>query len=101
MKNLFLALGASAVLIGTPILSPPQAQDPTRPIANLQAAGWTVVSRTEEKKELPGIAPYQNLTRVVQVVHYRLTKGDEVMVCEATYDSQRDRYDETCRPASR
>ncbi|MBT6096274.1 MAG: hypothetical protein HOH04_15420 [Rhodospirillaceae bacterium] len=100
MKNLFLALGASAVLIGTPILSPPQAQDKTRPIANLQAQGWKVIHKSEEKKELPGVAPYQDLKRIVQVIHYRLEKGDGLMICEATYDSQRERYDETCRSGS-
>jgi len=101
MKNLLLVLGASALLLGWPIPSGTLAQDPARPIAGLQADGWRITEKREEKQTLPGIAPYENLTRVVQVVHYRLEKGNALMVCTATYDSQRDKYDETCRPGSK
>lgn len=101
MKNLFLALGTSALMIGAAIPPGPQAQDPNRPIANLQSQGWTVSEKSEEKQSLPGLPPYENLTRVVQIVTYKLVKGDAMMVCRATYDSQRDRYDETCRQGSR
>lgn len=101
MKTLFLALGLSVFLIGASIPPGSHAGDPTRPIANLKADGWKVTKKTEEKKELPGIAPYENLTRVVQIINYRLEKGSALMICQAVYDSQRDRYDETCRQGSR
>jgi len=100
MKNLFLALSVSTILAGNPILAPTQAQDKTRPIAGLQDAGWKIVRKTEESKQLPGIAPYENLVRVVHVISYRMQKGSDMMLCQASFDTQRDRYDETCRPAS-
>lgn len=101
MKTLFLALGLSMFVIGASIPPGAGAGDPTRPIADLQANGWKVIEKKEEKKELPGLPPYENLTRVVQIVHYKLEKGAALMICQATYDSQRDRYDESCRQGSR
>jgi hypothetical protein len=101
MKNLFLALGASALIIGAPILSSSQAQDPTQPIAALQASGWKIVDKSEEKQQLPGLPPYESLKRVVQVVHYTLKKENSSMICKAMYDSQREHYEETCQPGSR
>lgn len=98
---MLLVLGASALLAGWPILPASQADDGTLPMAKLQATGWKVVEKREEKKELPGIAPYQNLVRVVQLVHFRLEKDDQVMRCIAEYDSQRDKYTEACRAGSR
>ena len=100
MKYLFLALGALAMMIGIPILSSPQAQDRAHPIAALQASGWKIVDKSEEKQHLPGLPPYENLKRVVQVVHYTLKKEDASMICTARYDSQRELYEETCHPGS-
>ena len=44
----------------------------------------------------PGIKPYQNLKRVVQIVKYRLNKGTEVLYCVVEYDSQWDTIRESC-----
>ncbi len=101
MKNMFLVLGAAALLTGWPIPRPPLAEDSSLPIARFQSAGWRIVEKREETKQLPGLPPYENLTRVVQVVHYRLEQGDGVMRCTAEHDTQRDHYTETCRPGSR
>ena len=101
MKNLILMLGAWALLAGWPIPRASLADNPALPMARMQADGWRVSDRREEKKELPGIEPYENLIRVIQVVHYRLEKAGQVMRCTAEYDSQRDKYTETCHPESR
>jgi hypothetical protein len=101
MKNMLLVLGASALIAGWPILPASQADDGTLPMAKLQSAGWKVVEKREEKKELPGVAPYQNLVRLVQLVHFRLEKDGQVMRCTAEYDSQRDKYTEACRAGGR
>ncbi|MEK9754624.1 MAG: hypothetical protein VW338_15625 [Rhodospirillaceae bacterium] len=101
MKNMLLVLGASAIMAGWPILQASQADDGALPMAKLQAAGWTVVDKREEKQERPGVAPYQNLVRIVQLVHFRLEKDGQVMRCTAEYDSQRDKYSGTSRAGGR
>ena len=65
-------------------------------VAGLRTAGWSVVSKEESRRSLPGVTPYENLTRVIQVTTFVLKKGADQTVCEMAYDSQRDRIDETC-----
>jgi len=98
MKTLFLTLGMSFLLAGVSIPSP--ADDPSRPITALQAKGWKIKYKSEGKKKLPGLPPYENLTRDVHIVYYELEKENGLMICQAAYDSQRDRYDETCHQES-
>lgn len=99
MKPLLSIVVVAMLLIGAAILSGPRAQDQTPSIAALQADGWRIIEKTERQDRLPGLPPYENLVRVVQIVQYRLRKGDRLMHCKATYDSQRDHYGETCRGA--
>jgi len=65
-------------------------------LVQLQSAGWKVVEKTETQQRLPGVTPYQNLERVLQIFDYRLRKNGAEIRCKTAYDSQRDHYEETC-----
>ena len=62
----------------------------------LKREGWKVNEIHSSVEVRPGIKPYQNLKRVVQVVKYRLNKGTEVLFCVVEYDSQWDTIRESC-----
>ena len=62
----------------------------------LKRQGWKVTEINSSVEARPGIKPYQNLKRVVQVVKYRLNKGTEVLFCIVEYDSQWDTIRESC-----
>ena len=62
----------------------------------LQQQGWTVTKKTTRSEELPGVAPYQDLTRVLSITTYSLLRGDQTATCELVYDSQRDHFEERC-----
>ena len=65
-------------------------------IIELKRQGWKVTETHSSVEERPGIKPYQNLKRVVQVVKYRLNKGTKVFFCVVEYDSQWDSIRESC-----
>ena len=65
-------------------------------VIELKRQGWKVTETHSSVEERPGIKPYQNLKRVVQVVKYRLNKGTEVLFCVVEYDSQWDTIRESC-----
>ena len=65
-------------------------------IIELKRLGWKVTETHSSIEARPGINPYQNLKRVVQVVKYRLNKGTEVLFCVVEYDSQWDTISESC-----
>ena len=58
--------------------------------------GWKVTEIHSSVEGRPGIKPYQNLKRVVQIIKYRLNKGTEVLYCVVEYDSQWDTILESC-----
>ena len=62
----------------------------------LKRQGWKVTEIHSSVEERPGIKPYQNLKRIVQVVKYRLNKGTEVLFCVVEYNSQWDTIRESC-----
>ena len=62
----------------------------------LKRQGWKVTEIHSSVERRPGIKPYQNLKRVVQIVKYRLNKGTEIHFCIVEYDSQRDTIRESC-----
>ena len=72
----------------------------TRPLNTeliaLKQQGWKVTEIHSSVEGRPGIKPYQNLKRVVQIVKYRLNKGAEILFCIVEYDSQRDTIRESC-----
>ena len=47
-------------------------------------------------KSVPGIAPYQNLERMIQMLNYRLSRNGAEIRSKTAYASQRDHYEETC-----
>ena len=65
-------------------------------VIELKRQGWKVTETHSSVEARPGIKPYQNLKRVVQVVKYRLNKGTEVLFCVVEYDSQWDTIRESC-----
>lgn len=65
-------------------------------VIDLKRQGWNVTEIHSSIEERPGIKPYQNLKRVVQVVKYRLNKGIQVLFCVVEYDSQWDTIRESC-----
>ena len=67
-------------------------------IAELRAMGWTEIEKRDEIKKLPGEAPYENLTRVIQVTHFVFEKDGARRACRISYDSQRDQIRESCEP---
>ncbi len=65
-------------------------------VIELKRQGWKVTETHSCVEARPGIKPYQNLKRVVQVVKYRLSKDTEVLFCVVEYDSQWDTMRESC-----
>ena len=65
-------------------------------VIELKRQGWKITETNSSVEARPGIKPYQNLKRVVQVVKYRLNKGTEVLYCVVEYDSQWDTMRESC-----
>ena len=69
-------------------------------IYRLSRQGWNVWEKKSFVDKRPGLKPYQNLKRDVQVVLYRLQRGKEVIFCKVEYDSQRDKIIENCTPST-
>ena len=65
-------------------------------LIELKRQGWKVTETKSSIESRPGIKPYQNLQREVQVVKYKLKKGIEVLFCVVEYDSQKDTIRELC-----
>jgi len=65
-------------------------------IIEFKRQGWKVTETHNSVEARPGIKPYQNLQRMVQVVKYRLNKGTAVLFCVVEYDSQWDTIRESC-----
>ena len=66
-------------------------------ITDLRSEGWTEIERREEIKKYPGERPYENLTRVIQVIHFVFEKDGMTKICWISYDSQRDQIRESCK----
>ena len=99
MKTHALAIGAFMTAL-LPSAEPTAKTPNAMSLVELQSAGWAIVEKTEAQKRLPGVAPYQNLERVIQIVNYRLRRNGAEIRCKTAYDSQRDHYEETCSRAS-
>ena len=65
-------------------------------LIELKRQGWKVTETKSSIELRPGIKPYQNLKREVQVVKYILKKSIEVLFCVVEYDSQKDTIRELC-----
>lgn len=88
-RQLALLLGiaaATAALGGAPIASASSAS----PLADYLSQGFAVAEKTVEHRTLPGAPPYDDLQRVLHVSTYRLVRDERQVVCQITYDSQRE-----------
>ena len=65
-------------------------------VIELKRLGWKVTETHSSVEARPGIKPYQNLKRLVQVVKYSLNKGTKALFCVVEYDSQWDKIHESC-----
>lgn len=88
----------AAALFGGSILPTPAGAADAPTTAGLRAEGWRVIDKHERQEKRPGVAPYENLIRVVQITTFVLESDGRRITCELAYDSQRDRTTETCRP---
>ena len=70
--------------------------NPPRDVLSNSIGRLGVVEKTDAQKRVPGIAPYQNLERVIQMVNYRLSRNSAEIRSKTAYDSQRNHYEETC-----
>ena len=91
-----LAGGAALVILSASAVT--SSAEETR-IADLRTSGWSEIEKREETKKLPGEAPYENLTRVIQFTYFVFAKDSERKACWISYDSQRDEIREGCEPA--
>lgn len=65
-------------------------------VLELKRQGWEVIEKQSRVESRPGLKPYQNLKREVQVVKYRLSKNEQFYFCLVEYDSQLDTFRESC-----
>ena len=65
-------------------------------VLELKRQGWEVIERQSHVESRPGLKPYQNLKREVQVVKYRLSKNEQFYFCLVEYDSQLDTIRGSC-----
>ena len=65
-------------------------------VLELKRQGWEVIEKQSRVESRPGLKPYQNLKREVQVLKYRLSKNEQFYFCLVEYDSQLDTISEAC-----
>ena len=65
-------------------------------VLELKRQGWEVIEKQSRVESRPGLKPYRNLKREVQVVKYRLSKNEQFYFCFVEYDSQLDTIEESC-----
>ena len=101
MKYSFFTAVTIFVIVLLPLTS--QSETTPGPLSTnyLISNGWTIIEKSEGQELLPGVAPYQDLKRILQITHYRLQKGTALMKCKTAYDSQLDQFEESCLPISK
>ena len=65
-------------------------------VLELKRQGWEVIEKQSRVESRPGLKPYQNLNRKVQVVKYRMSKNEQFYFCLVEYDSQLDTIRGSC-----
>ena len=98
MKNLFLSATVFLLVFNWTGMHQIFAND-SKEIQNvleLKQQGWEVIEKQSRVESRPGLKPYQNLKREVQVVKYRLSKNEHFYFCLVEYDSQLDTIREAC-----
>ena len=98
MKNLFLSATVFLLVFNWTGIHQIFAND-SKEIQNvleLKRQGWEVIEKQSRVESRPGLKPYQNLKREVQLVKYRLSKNEQFYFCFVEYDSQLDTIRESC-----
>ena len=98
MKNLIMSATVSLLVLNWNGMHQIFAND-SKEIQNvleLKRQGWEVIEKQSRVESRPGLKPYQNLKREVQVVKYRLSKNEQFYFCLVEYDSQLDTIRESC-----
>lgn len=65
-------------------------------VSRLLQEGWKILEKTEALERHEGLAPYEDLDRIVHVSTYRMGKSGKIILCRIAYDSQRDHSAESC-----
>jgi len=65
-------------------------------VLKLKRLGWKVFEKNSTVESRPGLRPYQDLLRKVQVVMFKLRKSTDILFCKVEYDSQLDTIKEAC-----
>ena len=98
MKNLFLSATVFLLVFNWTGMHQIFAND-SKEIQNvleLKRQGWEVIEKKSRVESRPGLKPYQNLKREVQVLKYQLSKNEQFYFCLVEYDSQLDTFRESC-----
>ena len=98
MKNIFLSATVFLLVFNWTGMHQIFAND-SKEIQNvleLKRQGWEVIEIQNWVESRPGLKPYENLKREVQVVKYRLREGTKFSFCLVEYDSQMDTIRESC-----
>ena len=98
MKNLFLSATVFLLVFNWTGMHQIFANDSKgiQNVLELKRQGWEVIEKQSHVESRPGLKPYQNLNREVQVVKYRLSKNEQVYFCLVEYDSQLDTIRGSC-----
>ena len=98
MKKLFLTTSLCMFIFNWTWVRQISANDSikTSNVLELKRQGWEVIETQNSVESRPGLKPYENLNREVQVVKYRLREGARFSFCLVEYDSQLDTIRESC-----
>lgn len=100
VRNEYFLQAVLVLLVGFTMGQSPftGAEEPStaKTLRDLRQQGWAVTKTSTRNVSLPGIPPYESLSRVVSITTYSLERGAETIICEIAYDSQRDSLEEHC-----
>ncbi|MBL6930431.1 MAG: hypothetical protein ISR53_10855 [Rhodospirillales bacterium] len=94
--GMLLTSAIMAVLL-TPFVSLGAGGEET--VNGLRQAGWQLVEKTDHDEWLPGIAPYEDLGRLIYVVTYTLQKDNKTKTCTLARDNMHDTFKQSCSAA--
>ncbi|MEE8393597.1 MAG: hypothetical protein V3R66_04570 [Rhodospirillales bacterium] len=94
--KVLLSSAGLALLFAAADPSPAQAGET---VHGLRQAGWVLVEKSEHDEWHMGVAPYENISRLVYVVKYTLRKEGKTMICTLERDVMLDTAKQTCAPA--
>ena len=98
MKNLFLRATVFLLVFNWTGMHQIFANDSKgiQNVLELKRQGWEVIEKQSHVESRPGLKPYHNLNRKVQVGKYRMSKNEQFYFCLVEYDSQLDTIRGSC-----